>query len=199
MNNNETTKNNHGNNHQGLVVAELIKRITCKTKNDETFYVLEISLRKTITEMVRELRGESNGITINNKEVLYVFANRGKGNKYAFTLKKNCLYAFWFTKFRNPENQEDYFHVLEWKKLGYDAESIVRTLRLALPHHKEEEEEETLTNQELLMELKERMRNRKISFKLSANNNEEGILDIDTDLKDNESNFWINLQEKTED
>jgi hypothetical protein len=92
MNNIETTKIND--NNKGLVVAELINRITRKTKNDETFCVLEISVRKTITEMVCELRNETNSISINGKEVLYVFAARGKGNKYAYTLEKGCIYAF---------------------------------------------------------------------------------------------------------
>jgi len=65
-------------------------------------------------------------------------------------------------------------------------------------NQKDEENEEELTNRELLPELKERMRNKKISFKLSANNNDEGILDFDTDLKDEESNFRINLQDEKE-
>jgi hypothetical protein len=82
------------NNNKSLIIAELINKITRKTKEDETFYVLEISLRKTITEMVLELRKETNPISINGKEVLYVFANRGKGNKYAYTLEKGCIYAF---------------------------------------------------------------------------------------------------------
>jgi hypothetical protein len=104
------TNQNHP---KGLAVAELINKITRKTKDDETFYVLEISLRHTLTKMVLELRKETNSFSINGKEVLYVFTNRGKGNKYAYTLEKGCLYAFWFTKSHNTENQEDYFHVLD--------------------------------------------------------------------------------------
>jgi hypothetical protein len=73
---------------------------------------------------------------------------------------------------------------------------VERTLRLVLNKREEVEEEEMITNRELLTELRERMRNKTISFKLSANNNDEGVLDIDTDLKDNDSNFRINLQEK---
>jgi hypothetical protein len=77
-----------------LIIAELINKITRKTKDHETFYVLEISPRRTLTEMVLELRKETNLISINGKENLYVFSNRGKGNKYAYTLEIGCLYAF---------------------------------------------------------------------------------------------------------
>jgi hypothetical protein len=56
--------------------------------------------------------------------------------------------------------------------------------------------EEAITNQELLSELSERLKNKKISFELSVTNNDKEVLDIDTDLKDNESNFRINLQKE---
>jgi mannitol/fructose-specific phosphotransferase system IIA component (Ntr-type) len=56
--------------------------------------------------------------------------------------------------------------------------------------------EEAITNQELLSELSERLKNKKISFQLSVTNNDKEVLDIDTDLKDNESNFRINLQKE---
>jgi hypothetical protein len=183
--------------NKGLIVAELINKITRKTKNDETFYVLEISLRKTITEMVLELRKETNSISLNSKEPFYVFANRGKGNKYAYTLETGCLYAFWFTKFSNPQAQEDYFHVLDWRKLAADKRSIERTLRLVLNKKEEETEEETITNRELLTDLKRRIKAGKISLKISAVKSDDYTpLEIDTDLKDNESNFTINLQKE---
>ena len=185
------------NENRNLIIAELVNKTTRKTKDNQTFYILEISLRKIITEMVLELKKEHNSVSINGKEVLFVFPNGSKGNKYAYTLEKGCIYAFWFTKTHNPETKEDYFHVLDWRKLSHDKRSIERTLRMVL-NQKDEENEEELTNRELLPELKERMRNKKISFKLSANNNDEGILDFDTDLKDEESNFRINLQDEKE-
>lgn len=182
------------NGNKGLVIAELINRTSHKTKNDETFYILEISTCRTITKTVLELRNENNSVSINGKETLFVFTSRGKGNKYAYTLEKGCIYAFWFTKSYNSETQEDYFHVTDWRKLSVDKRSIERTLRLVLNKEEENGEEEIITNRELLTELKERIRNKKISFKLSATDNGTNILDIDTDLKDNESNFRINLQ-----
>jgi hypothetical protein len=82
------------NHNKGLVIAELTNKTTRKTKDDETFYTLEISPRRTLTEMVLELRKETNSISVNGKETLYVFSNRGKGNKYAYTLEVGCIYAF---------------------------------------------------------------------------------------------------------
>ena len=70
-----------------------------------------------------------------------------------------------------------------------------RTLRLVL-NRKEEAEEEIITNRELLAELQERIKNKKIAFQFSVANQNKAVLDIDTDLKDNESNFRINLQEE---
>ena len=179
-----------------LIIAELINKITRKTKDHETFYVLEISPRRTLTEMVLELRKETNPISLNGKETLYVFSNRGKGNKYAYTLETGCLYAFWFTKFSNSETKEDYFHVLDWRKLSADKRSIERTLRLVLNRKEETPEEEAITNRELLAELQERIKNKKISFQFSVAHQNKAVLDIDTDLKDNESNFRINLQKE---
>ena len=179
-----------------LIIAELINKITRKTKSDETFYVLEISPRRTLTEMVLELRKETQSISLNGKETLYVFSNRGKGNKYAYTLETGCLYAFWFTKFSNSETKEDYFHVLDWRKLSADKRSIERTLRLVLNRKEETTEEEAITNRELLAELQERIKNKKITFQFSVANQNKAVLDIDTDLKDNESNFRINLQKE---
>ena len=181
---------------KGLIVAELINKITRKTKHHETFYVLEISLRRTLTEMVLELRNEPNLISLNSKEPFYVFAGRSKGNKYAYTLEVGCLYAFWFTKSSNSETKEDYFHVLDWRKLSHDKRSVERTLHLVLNRKEDEMKEEAITNQELLSELSERLKNKKISFQLSVTNNDKEVLDIDTDLKDNESNFRINLQKE---
>jgi len=179
-----------------LIIAELINKITRKTKDHETFYVLEISPRRTLTEMVLELRKETNPISLNGKETLYVFSNRGKGNKYAYTLETGCLYAFWFTKSSNSETKEDYFHVLDWRKLSSDKRSVERTLRLVLNRKEETTEEEAITNRELLAELQERIKNKKIAFQFSVANQNKAVLDIDTDLKDNESNFRINLQEE---
>jgi len=117
-------------NQKGLIIAELINKTTRKTKDDETFYTLEISIRKTLTEMVLELRKETI-VQLPPKETLYVFSNRGKGNKYAYTLEIGCIYAFWFTKYQ-AGTKEDYFHVLDWRKLSADKRSIERTLRLVL-------------------------------------------------------------------
>ena len=182
--------------NKNLILAELTNKITRKTKDNETFYVLEISPRRTLTEMVLELRKETNLIPLNSKATLFVFSNRGKGNKYAYTLETGCIYAFWFTKFHNSESKEDYFHVLDWRKLSADKRSVERTLRLVLNRKEETEEEETLTNRELLTELQSRIKNNSISFKLTASNNTPDLLDIDTDLKDNDSNFRINLQKE---
>jgi len=80
--------------NKNLILAELTNKITRKTKDNETFYVLEISPRRTLTEMVLELRKETNLIPLNSKATLFVFSNRGKGNKYAYTLETGCIYAF---------------------------------------------------------------------------------------------------------
>ena len=167
-------------NQKGLIVAELINKTTRKTKHHETFYVLELNL-----------------ISANSKEPFYVFASGGKGNKYAYTLETGCLYAFWFTKSSNSETKEDYFHVKDWRKLSSDKRSVERTLRLVL-NRKEEAEEEIITNRELLTDLQKRIKAGQISLKISAtnNSNRNPPLEIDTDLKDNDSNFRINLQEE---
>ncbi|CAG8752892.1 39487_t:CDS:2, partial [Gigaspora margarita] len=148
LNNNKRMNNNANNENKGLVVAELLDKVTRKTKNNETFYILEISVRKVITEMVLELRSEES-LTVNGgKEPFFVFTNENR-NRFAYTLEK------------------------------------------------EENEEETITNRELLSEVKKRIKEGKISFSLSAVNNDNSPLEIDTDLKDNESNFRINLQENS--
>jgi hypothetical protein len=54
-----------------------------------------------------------------------------------------------------------------------------------------------MTNRELLTDLQKRIREGKISLKISAVNNNTP-LEIDTDLKDNDSNFRINLQANNE-
>jgi len=82
------------NENRNLIIAELVNKTTRKTKDNQTFYILEISLRKIITEMVLELKKEHNSVSINGKEVLFVFPNGSKGNKYAYTLEKGCIYAF---------------------------------------------------------------------------------------------------------
>lgn len=184
----------NNNQNKNLILAELTNKITRKTKDQETFYVLEISPRRPLTEMVLELRKETNLIPLNSKATLFVFSNRGKGNKYAYTLETGCIYAFWFIKINNSEAKEDYLHVLDWRKLSADKRSVERTLRLVLNRKEEIEEEETLTNRELLTELQSRIKNNSISFQLSASNSTPNLLDIDTDLRDNDSNFRINLQ-----
>ena len=51
-----------------------------------------------------------------------------------------------------------------------------------------------ISNQELLLELKKRMRAKSISFKFSVVNSSSEALEFDVELKDEESNFRIDLQ-----
>jgi hypothetical protein len=60
------------------------------------------------------------------------------------------------------------------------------------------DEEERISNQELLAELKERIKEGKISPRISAVSGDSEIPEMDIDLKDNESNFRINLKEMKE-
>lgn len=179
----------------GLVVAELLTREKRTSQKGETYYILEISIRRAITDMVLELRKEENLIKTNGKEPLFVFTNEGK-NKFAYTLEIGCIYAFWFVKRYSQERDEEFYNVKDWRKLSSDKRSIERTLRLVLGRKDEEEDNEEVSNKELLLELEKRIKTKRISFKLSAVNSDSDLLDIDTDLRDNESNLRVNLQDK---
>jgi hypothetical protein len=115
-------------------------------------------------------------------------------------LEKGSVYALWFTKTHSPENNEDYYHVSNWKKLSHDERSVERTLLLVSGKKPEElEEEEEISNEELLKELRKRKREGKISVKVSATSSDDSSpSDLDIDLKDNESNYRVNLKEETE-
>ncbi|CAI2172215.1 8029_t:CDS:2 [Funneliformis geosporum] len=137
---------------KGFVVAELVERHNKKSKKGETYYILEISVRRNITEMVLELKNQTNSVSVNANDPLYVFTNEGKN-----------------------------------RKLSNDRKSVERTLRLVLDRKDAENEEEIITNQELLSDLKRRIKEGKITFEMSAvNSDSNSPLEIDTDLKDNE-------------
>ena len=185
--------------NKGLVIAKILERTNRKNKRGETYYVLEVSIKRTATDRILELRNEEK-VSANSKNPFFVFTNIGR-NKYAYTLEKGSIYALWFTKTHNAENNEDYYHVNNWKKLSHDERSVERTLLLVLGKKPEEfeEEEEQISNEELLKELQRRKREGKISVNISAvSGDENSPLDLDVDLKDNESNFRVNLKEKNE-
>jgi hypothetical protein len=177
----------------GLVIAELTDKNPRKDKRKETFYLLNISVRRSLTEMILTLRGAENLISLPTDK-LFVFPSTNR-NRFAYTLEKGFIYAFWYTKTHNSETKEDYFQVQDWRKLAPDKRYIERTLRLVL-NQKETEEEEVITNKELLLELKSRIQAKSISFQISsANSTDKMPFELDTDLKDEESNFRINLLE----
>ncbi|CAI2185738.1 12659_t:CDS:2 [Funneliformis geosporum] len=129
-----------------------VERHNKKSKKGETYYILEISVRRNITEMVLELKNQTNSVSVNANDPLYVFTNEGKN-----------------------------------RKLSNDRKSVERTLRLVLDRKDAENEEEIITNQELLSDLKRRIKEGKITFEMSAvNSDSNSPLEIDTDLKDNE-------------
>ena len=90
----EEKENQLTDNNKGFVIAELIDKTTRKTKNGETFYILEVRVRKTLTETYFELRNDENTLTLTNgSNRLFVFANENR-NRFAYTLEKDCVYAF---------------------------------------------------------------------------------------------------------
>jgi hypothetical protein len=99
---------------KGMVIAELVRRSEKLTsKNGEHYYVLDISVCKTLTENYFKIRGEEEYLTLSKGDKsLFVFASKDKGkNKYAFSLEKGYIYAFWFTKSYNEERKEEFLHV----------------------------------------------------------------------------------------
>lgn len=182
--------NNHTNN-KGLVIAELIDKTIKKDKNKDTYWILKLSICKRLTEMYFELRNEQAPTLSSNDKPLYVFPNKNK-NRFAYTLTTDCIYLFWYSKSQGED--AEFLHVEDWRKLANDRRSIERSYRALLSKKDDlEEEEEELTNQELLLELKKRIKQKKIIFNLQAQNSEaDGILasiddQIDADLKDQES------------
>lgn len=188
----------NGNNNHGLVIAELIEKTIKKDKNKDTYWILKLSICKRLTEMYFELKGTKQPTLLSNERPLYCFSNRNK-NRFGYDLKEGYIYLFWY-KENQGENRELYLHVEEWRKLSNDKRSIERSYRVLL-NKEEEDEEEEITNQELLQELKKRIKGQRIRFNLGAADSEaEATLttiigEIDADLKDSESNFSLNLME----
>lgn len=193
MNNVKETNQKHG-----IVIAELIDKTIKKDKNQDTYWILKLSICKRLTEMYFELKGTKQPTLLSNDKPLYVFSNRNK-NRFAYTLTENCVYLFWYRESQG-ENNGSYLHVEDWRKLSNDRKSIERSYRILLKDEENKEEEE-ITNQELLQELKKRIHERRVTFNLQAQSNEtDGILasisdQLDADLKDQESNFTLSLIE----
>ncbi|RHZ37745.1 hypothetical protein [endosymbiont GvMRE of Glomus versiforme] len=187
----------------GMVIAELTEKVTKKDKNGETYYLLKLSIRKRLTEMYFELRNEKQPIPLpNSDDPLFVFTNKNR-NRFAFTLTENCIYLFKYSKSR--QNDNDYLHVEDWRKLGDDKRVIERSYRALLDKKNDfEDEEDELTNKELLLELKKRIKDKRVKFLFGGADGEVAkVLEeyehrIDTDLKDNESGYCLNLQESEE-
>ncbi|KLL02777.1 MAG: hypothetical protein MRERV_70c006 [Mycoplasmataceae bacterium RV_VA103A] len=192
MNGNE--KQNHG-----VVIAELIDKTVKKDKNQDTFWILKLSICKRLTEMYFELKGTKRSTLLSNDKPLYVFSNRNK-NRFGFSLKKGYIYLFWY-KESLGEDDVLYLHVERWLRLGNDRRGVEGSYRILLNEKEESEEEEETTNEELLLELKKRIKEQRIGFNLSAADSEtEKVLssiikEIDADLEDSESNFRLDLME----
>jgi len=93
----------------GIVIAELTERQVKKDKNDETYYLLKLSIRRRLTQMYFELRNEKPLIALpNSDDPLFVFTNKNK-NRFAYTLMTGCIYLFKYTK--KHQNDTDFFHV----------------------------------------------------------------------------------------
>lgn len=198
-----TTETNKSDNikNQGVVIAELVERQVKKDKNGETYYLLKLSIRRRLTEMYFELRNESNQLPLpNSDDPLFVFTNKNR-NRFAYTLMVGCIYLFKYSKSR--QNEADYLHVEDWRKLGDDKRVIERSYRALLDGGNESEEDE-LTNKELLLELRKRRKEKRIRLNIGAADSETDKIwesyssRIDIDLEDAESNFRINLQEAEE-
>lgn len=189
--------------NKGIVIAELIKKEVRKDKNNDTYWVLHLSICKKLTEMYFELRGEKTTTLPSNEKPLYVFPSKNR-NRFAYTLMTEHIYLFWYSK--SAKDGVDYLHIEDWRKLATDRRAVERSYRVLLNKKNGEEEEDgdLLTNQELLVELKRRMREKKIIFTLSATNSEADkewmfIKDqIDAELKDSESSFILDLKDEEE-
>jgi hypothetical protein len=78
-------------NGRGLVIVKLTERHTRKNKKGNTYYVLDVSVKRTATERILELRNEER-VPVSSGTPFYVFTNIGR-NKYAYTLEKGSVYA----------------------------------------------------------------------------------------------------------
>lgn len=165
----------------GLIVALIKSKTLLKTKRGESFYKLEIEIKKNLTHKILTLTFESCSLSLNSSVSLLVFINE---HKWAYTLEKNLIYAFWVLKY--PNSTGDYWKVRDWRKLG-DCRTIERTLQLIA----KEKPTELLTNQELLSEVKNRLGNSISCLISAAKSGKETQLDID--LKDEKSNYCLPL------
>ena len=195
---NNNVKNSNG---KGIVIAELTKKTVRKDKNKDTFWILDISIGEKLTEMYFELSNKKQSTLTTNKNSLFVFPNKNK-NRFAYTLMEGYVYLFKYSK--QQIDNKDYLHVEDWRKLSDNKRALMRSFRALLDKKEEESEEEELTSQELLLELKKRLGQEKITFNLSALDGETDKIwkiiqkKIDAELVDTESSFVLDLKEKEE-
>lgn len=171
--------------NSGLIVAEILDKTFLKTKRGESFYKLKIDFKKNLTKKISFLTLENDLDSLDSSISLFVFTNEGL-NRYAYTLEKNLVYVFWVIKY--PQTSENYLKVKDWKKLG-DQRTIERTLQLIT----REKPTELLTNEELLLEIKDRMRKKRIAYQITAVSSSE-TPELDLELKDEESNYRLDLK-----
>ena len=191
--------NNHKipNGQKGKVIARIVEKITRKKKDGKPFWILKLSIRRSLTELYFKLVEKKEYTLKSNEKPLYVFSEKGR---FVNTLLEGNDYLFEFQK--NEHNNQEYFHAEEWEKLGDDNKLIDRAWKVILNKGEEvKAEEEKLSNAELLTELEKRIKSGEIiiekdkeKFPVSAGGQ---IIPIEkefaTDLKDKESKKRMSL------
>ena len=180
---NELNKNN-----TGVVIAQIVEKLHRKRKDGKPFWILKLSIRRSLTQMYFQLTGKKEYTLKSNGEPMYVFTERGR---FVNTLLEGNDYFLEYK--RTEKNNQEYFHLEDWNKLGDDKKTIERAWRLLI-NKGEEIKEEKITNQQLLEELEQRIKNGEIIIekdkeKVSTER------EFATDLKDISTKKRVNLDE----
>lgn len=101
-----------------IAIAHLSEKYLRKTKENKSYYLLYLTLHKSLTRLYSQLT-KTKTCSLKSKP-LYLFPEK---NKWGAKLKLDQTYLFHYQK------QNNYLHLTDWSLLG-DPLTIKRTLKL---------------------------------------------------------------------